>query len=108
VGSRERKDYKGFHFDMGGHRFFTKRADVQRLWEELLPGDFLVRPRLSRIYYGGRFFQYPLRPLQALVQLGPAEAAAILLSYIRWQIVPHRREDTRRAACAIATCSRCA
>jgi protoporphyrinogen oxidase len=88
------EEYKGFHFDMGGHRFFTKRADVQRLWEELLPGDFLVRPRLSRIYYGGRFFQYPLRPLQALVQLGPIEAAAILLSYVRWQIAPHPREDT--------------
>ena len=88
------EDYKGFHFDMGGHRFFTKRADVQRLWEELLPGDFLRRPRLSRIYYGGRFFHYPLRPLQALVRLGPLEALRILISYLRWQLLPHRDEDT--------------
>jgi protoporphyrinogen oxidase len=88
------ESYKGFHFDMGGHRFFTKRADVQRLWEELLPGDFLRRPRLSRIYYGGRFFHYPLRPLQALARLGPIEAVRILASYVRWQIRPHPREDT--------------
>jgi protoporphyrinogen oxidase len=88
------ESYKGFHFDMGGHRFFTKRAEVQRLWEELLPGDFLRRPRLSRIYYGGRFFHYPLRPLQALARLGPLEAVRILASYVRWQARPHRREDT--------------
>jgi protoporphyrinogen oxidase len=88
------ESYKGFHFDMGGHRFFTKRADVQRLWEELLPGDFLRRPRLSRIYYGGRFFHYPLRPLQALARLGPIEAVRILASYVRWQVRPHGREDT--------------
>ena len=88
------ENYKGFHFDMGGHRFFTKRADVQRLWEELLPGDFLRRPRLSRIYYRGRFFHYPLRPLEALARLGPLEALLIVLSYVRWQLLPHRREDT--------------
>jgi protoporphyrinogen oxidase len=88
------ENYKGFHFDMGGHRFFTKRADVQRLWEELLPGDFLRRPRLSRIYYRGRFFHYPLRPLEALARLGPLEALRIVLSYARWQLRPHPREET--------------
>jgi protoporphyrinogen oxidase len=88
------EEYKGFHFDMGGHRFFTKRADVHRLWEELLPGDFLRRPRLSRIYYRGRFFHYPLKPVEALLRLGPLEALRIVLSYLRWQAFPHRREET--------------
>src|SRR3954471_11091512 len=50
----------GYRFDLGGHRFFTKFGPVQRLWEETLGADFLVRPRLSRIYHNGQFFSYPL------------------------------------------------
>src|SRR5262249_16380825 len=53
--------YKGFRFDIGGHRFFTKVPAVQALWRDLLGDDLLRRPRLSRIYYGGRFFDYPLK-----------------------------------------------
>ena len=45
------EDYKGFHFDMGGHRFFTKAPEVNQMWREVLGDDFLRRPRLSRIYY---------------------------------------------------------
>ena len=48
--------YRGYRFDIGGHRFFTKVDIVQTLWEELMGDDFLVRPRLSRIYYRDRFF----------------------------------------------------
>src|SRR5262249_44668400 len=88
------EQYKGFHFDMGGHRFFTKRKAGQRLWGGLLGGDFLRRPRLSRIYYRGRFFHYPLKPFEALVRLGPLEALRIVLSYLRWQAFPHRPEET--------------
>ena len=58
--------YKGFHFDMGGHRFFSKVKEVNKLWQEILGEDFLCRPRLSRIYYQRRFFSYPLRPMNAL------------------------------------------
>src|SRR5438045_7972541 len=61
--------YKGFHFDIGGHRFFSKSKAVEDLWTEILPNDMLVRPRSSRIFYGGTFFSYPLKPFEALLNL---------------------------------------
>jgi protoporphyrinogen oxidase len=87
-------DYKGFHFDMGGHRFFTKAAPVEKMWRDVLGPKLLRRPRLSRIYYRGRFFQYPLRPWNALRGLGLWQAVAIVASYLKWQLFPHRTEDT--------------
>jgi len=86
--------YRGFHFDMGGHRFFTKVDEIQKLWREMLGEGFLRRPRLSRIYYRGRFFKYPLKPLNALAGLGPGEAAHVIASYLWWQVFPHEREET--------------
>jgi protoporphyrinogen oxidase len=86
--------FNGFHFDMGGHRFFTKAAAIEKIWRDVLGNDFLKRPRLSRIYYRGRFFHYPLRPWNALRGLGPAQALAIVASYVRWQLFPYRTEDT--------------
>jgi protoporphyrinogen oxidase len=72
----------GWRFDIGGHRFFTKVPEVETLWHEILPDeDFLLRPRMSRIYYRGRFFDYPLRPLNALRGLGVVEAARCVGSY---------------------------
>ncbi len=87
-------NYKGNHFDMGGHRFFTKVPEVKRMWHEILGGDFLKRPRLSRIYYDGKYFDYPLKPWNALTGLGPYEAVRVALSYIKWQIRPHAVEET--------------
>ena len=75
--------FRGYRFDIGGHRFFTKVPEVQAIWEEILGEDFLVRPRLSRIYYDGHFFDYPLRPVNALTGLGPIEAVRVMLSYLR-------------------------
>ena len=86
--------YKGFHFDLGGHRFFTKVGEVKKMWQEVLGEDLLLRPRLSRIYYDRRFFFYPIRPFNALFGLGFWQSLLIVLSYLRWQILPHRREDT--------------
>ncbi len=86
--------YKGFYFDMGGHRFFTKSAEVKRIWQEVLGEEFLRRPRLSRIYYDQKFFYYPLRPLNALLNLGLVESVLIILSYLRWQLFPYRQEET--------------
>src|SRR5437016_12661085 len=65
--------YKGFHFDIGGHRFFSKAKEVEDLWTEILPNDMLERPRSSRIYYRGKLFSYPLKAGEALVQLGVFE-----------------------------------
>ena len=71
----------GYRFDLGGHRFFTKLPPVARLWEDMLGEDFLERPRLSRIYYGGRFLAYPLQARDVLDRLGVAESARCALSY---------------------------
>ena len=86
--------YRGFHFDMGGHRFFTKVEEVEKIWHDVLGEELRRRPRLSRIYYRGRFFKYPLKPLDALAGLGVREATRVMLSYVWWQIFPHEREDT--------------
>jgi protoporphyrinogen oxidase len=83
-------EYKGFHFDIGGHRFFSKCQEVEDLWTEILPDDMLVRPRSSRIYYRGRFFSYPLRPVEALLKLGPIEAVRCVLSYFAARIAPRK------------------
>jgi protoporphyrinogen oxidase len=88
------ENYKGFHFDMGGHRFFTKSEEAARIWREVLPDDFLRRPRLSRIHYRGKLFHYPLRPLEALWKIGPLEALRMVLSYVRWHLFPHPVEET--------------
>ena len=88
------ESYKGFYFDMGGHRFFTKVEEVKRMWQEILGQDFLRRPRLSRIFYNGKFFDYPLKPINALFGLGLWESIRIALSYLRWQVSPHRREES--------------
>ena len=74
--------FKGFRFDMGGHRFFTKVEEVKKIWREVLGQDFLQRPRLSRIYYNRRFFYYPLRLLDTLLKLGPWLAATIVLGSV--------------------------
>jgi protoporphyrinogen oxidase len=86
--------YKGFRFDMGGHRFFTKSPAVNAMWQEVLGPEFLKRPRLSRIYYKKQFYYYPLRPLNALRQLGIFEGMLIVFSYLYAQLFPHRPENT--------------
>jgi protoporphyrinogen oxidase len=68
-------------FDVGGHRFFSKAKEVVDLWHEILPDDFITRPRLSRIYYGGKFYSYPLSAFQALRNLGIFTSAMCMLSY---------------------------
>jgi protoporphyrinogen oxidase len=74
-------EYKGYRFDIGGHRFFTKYAPVEALWNEILGPEFITVPRLSRIYYRGRFFDYPLKAMNALRGLGVWDSARVLGSY---------------------------
>jgi protoporphyrinogen oxidase len=73
----------GFRFDLGGHRFFTKHPEVQALWEEILGDELIVRPRMSRIRYGGRMFAYPLDAVDVVRNLGPVELSRALGSYLR-------------------------
>jgi protoporphyrinogen oxidase len=85
--------YKGYRFDLGGHRFFTKLRPVEDLWREILGTEFIRVPRLSRIYYNGRFFDYPLKAMNALAGLGPWNALMIVASYIKWHYRPYRVEE---------------
>ncbi len=84
----------GWRFDIGGHRFFTKVAPVEELWHEILPDeDFMLRPRKSRIYYQGKFYDYPLRAANALGNLGVIEAVRCVLSYVWARIRPPKNQD---------------
>jgi len=88
------RNHNGFLFDMGGHRFFTKYSEVRRIWDELLPRDFTVRRRLSRIYHRGKFFSYPLKAGETFLKLGPLESLFVVASYLRWQAFPFREEKS--------------
>ena len=85
--------YKGFRFDIGGHRFFTKITPVEELWHEILGDQFISVPRLSRIHYDGKFFAYPLKPLNALLGLGFFKSIVIGLSYMKWHFWPYPQEE---------------
>ena len=86
--------YKGFLFDIGGHRFFSKSKEVVELWDEILPDDFIERPRLSRIFYGGKFYAYPLRAFEALRNLGLVESALCMASFGWAAVRPIRNPKT--------------
>jgi predicted dehydrogenase/protoporphyrinogen oxidase len=84
-------EFNGYRFDLGGHRFFTKLKAVQQLWEETLGDDFLTRPRLSRIYYNGKYFAYPITARDVVGRLGLWESILCALSYLA--AARHRRVD---------------
>jgi protoporphyrinogen oxidase len=86
-------NYKGYLFDIGGHRFFTKWDEVNQIWSEVLGEKLLERPRLSRIYYKKKFFMYPLVAKNALFGLGLFESARVLASYIKAQVMPTPKEE---------------
>lgn len=86
--------YKDCRFDLGGHRFFTKSKTVERFWEEVLGDQFLTRPRLSRIFYRGRFFKYPLSPFDVVRKLGLIETLRCMLSYLQVRISPPKKIET--------------
>jgi protoporphyrinogen oxidase len=87
-------NYKGNRFDIGGHRFFTTVPEIDAMWREVLGSDFLEVERLSRIYYRGKFYSYPLQWMNALGNLGLVESIHIILSYFKWQLWPHPIEET--------------
>ncbi len=79
----------GWRFDIGGHRFFTKVKEVEAFWHEILPDeDFLLRPRMSRIFYEGKYYDYPLKPVNVLRNLGFFEAVRCILSYVWARVRP--------------------
>jgi protoporphyrinogen oxidase len=78
--------YKGYRFDIGGHRFFTKVDEVNKVWQEILGDKFIKVPRLSRIYYQGKFYDYPLSLLNSISNLGLITSFMFLLSYLNSKI----------------------
>lgn len=87
-------EYKGFRFDIGGHRFFSKNEDVNKFWDEILKEEFIQTPRLSRWYYRGKFFHYPIRPFELLKVFGILESVLIVSSYLKAKIFPIKPEVT--------------
>ena len=87
-------EHKGYRFDIGGHRFFSKNEAVEELWTEILGDEMLSRGRLSRIYYRGRFFAYPIQAFNALWNLGPIEAVLCLASYAHARLRPVKNPRT--------------
>jgi protoporphyrinogen oxidase len=86
-------EHKGYRFDIGGHRFFSKNEEIEDTWTEILGDELIARGRLSRIFYRGRFFAYPLKAFNALWNLGPIETVRCLSSYAyaRLRPVPNPR-----------------
>ena len=84
-------EHEGYRFDIGGHRFFSKSKQVVDLWNEILPDDFIERPRMSRIYYEGKFYSYPLRAFEALRNLGLWRSTACMASYLWARVFPNRK-----------------
>lgn len=84
-------EHEGYRFDIGGHRFFSKSQQVVDLWNEILPDDFIQRPRMSRIYYEGKFYSYPLRAFEALWNLGVWRSTLCMLSFAKAQAFPRKQ-----------------
>jgi protoporphyrinogen oxidase len=88
------EEHAGYRFDLGGHRFLTQMPEIGRLWQDMLGPDLLTVHRQSRIYYGGRFFRYPLQAWDTFSRLGPMESARILASYVQTRLSPPDGDDT--------------
>jgi protoporphyrinogen oxidase len=86
--------YQGFRFDVGGHRFFSKSAEIEALWDDILGDQLITRPRKSRIFYNGKLFDYPLRALDALTKLGFFESTLCVLSYFKARLFPIKDPQT--------------
>lgn len=82
--------YKGYRFDIGGHRFFSKSDVVEKFWAEVLEDRLIERMRLSRIYYNDKFFNYPLSPYEAFRKLGPIYSFQCFFSYLKVKLFPIR------------------
>ncbi|WP_218083000.1 NAD(P)/FAD-dependent oxidoreductase [Anthocerotibacter panamensis] len=83
--------YKGFRFDIGGHRFFSKSQEIEDLWTEILGPKMLVRGRLSRIFYNKKFFDYPIKPFDTFKKLGPVYTTLCVLSYVKARAFPRQK-----------------
>lgn len=86
--------YKGYYFDEGGHAFFSRNQEISEIWHALLGSNLAGIRRLSRIYYQGKYFDFPLKPGNALFGMGLLGSMAILGSYVKSRIFPYKEEET--------------
>lgn len=93
-GISQTAQYKGYRFDIGGHRFFSKNKEVEALWSQWLGSDMIRVGRLSRILYNGKFFDYPLKAMNAFRNLGLIETLRCSFSYLWAQAFPRKEEKS--------------
>jgi protoporphyrinogen oxidase len=86
--------FKGYRFDLGGHRFYTKFPEIDKFYKTFLGKEMLKRDRLSRIYYQRKFYNYPLSATNALKNLGLMKAEKIFLSWLKRQFHRYKNEQT--------------
>ena len=86
--------YKNFKFDIGGHRFFSKSKEINELWDQILPNDIILRKRSSRILFKNKFYSYPLKPVEALLNLGFYESFLVIISYLNAKIFKNKNIKT--------------
>ena len=84
--------FENNRFDIGPHRFFTKNKEIDKLWHDILGDDFKPVQRLTRIYYKNKLFNYPLKPFNALRNLGVYESTYAIISYLYSLIRPRRKK----------------
>ena len=85
------EEFKGFRFDIGGHRFFSKSKEINLLWEKILPKNFRTRDRKSRIFFNKNFFNYPLDLIEVIFKLGIIESAICFFSFLKAKIFPIKK-----------------
>lgn len=86
--------YKGYYFDEGGHAFFSRNQEISEIWHALLGSSLAKIQRLSRIYYQGKYFDFPLKPGNALLGMGLWGSMAVLGSYLKSRVFPYDKEET--------------
>jgi protoporphyrinogen oxidase len=74
-------EHEGFKFDLGGHRWFTKEEWLDEWFKALMEGQLVTVNRISRIYFEGRYFDYPIRIGNVLRTAGPVTSVKAVLSY---------------------------
>ena len=88
------ESHNGYRVDIGGHRFFTKNQEIQKIWTDVLGKEFIKVSRVSRIYYKHKFYNYPIRIINTLRNLGVIESVRIVISYLASYLIPIREERT--------------
>ncbi|PSR29577.1 MAG: FAD-dependent oxidoreductase [Sulfobacillus benefaciens] len=87
-------EYHGYRFDIGGHRFFSKSQEVEDFWTTILGDNLLTRGRISRIFYDDKFYDYPLKPLNAFRNMGVWNTGLCLLDYAKAKTSPPKNIQT--------------